>query len=295
MTWNYALMNPPYNRSLHLKFLEKVIGIADNVVSIQPCEFIARTHLKPTYKNQKEKYKNTIGKHLKDLEIVDNSFDAGIDTSLGIYVLDEEGGFDYEHFNEKYDKKYLTNLNKFNTGTVIKDKIEIYNDQKYFVPLRTDGIYERWWTLQLINYLDIIVDGKIYSGEYKGLTISQARRKNPHENPRNTERTAVGISFDTLNEAINFRDSLKLEAWLFIMLILKTTRANPFDKLPLFIDYTKKLSNDDIFDMCNISEDVRDNIVEEMQPFKCRTSIKGNDIGKLLIKLQDKYLNNSEL
>lgn len=288
-------MNPPYNRSLHLKFLEKVIGIADNVVSIQPCEFIARTHLKPTYKNQKEKYKNTIGKHLKDLEIVDNSFDTGIDTSLGIYVLDEEGGFDYEHFNEKYDKKYLTNLNKFNTGTVIKDKIEIYNDQKYFVPLRTDGIYERWWTLQLINYLDIIVDGKIYSGEYKGLTISQARRKNPHENSRNTERSTQGISFKTLNEAINFRDSLKLEAWLFIMLMLKTTRKNPFDKLPLLDNYTKHLTNNDLFDLFNINEKFRNDIIDDIQPFTHKTSMKGKEIGELLRKLQDKYLNNSEL
>lgn len=290
MTWNYVLMNPPYARTLHLQFLEKVICIADNVVSIQPCEFIARTHLRQTYKSQKEKYKNTIGKHLKYLEVVENIFDAGIDTSLGIYFLDKDGGFDYEHFNEKYDKTYLTYLKKFDTGTTVKDKLEKYDNQHYFVNLRTCAIYERWYVFQLINYLDIIVDGKVYSGDYKGLTISQARRKNPHENPRNTERTAVGISFDTLNEAINFRDSLKLEAWLFIMLILKTTRANPFDKLPFFIDYTKKLSNDDIFDMCNISEDIRDNIVEEMQPFKCRTSMKGNDIGKLLRKLQNKYI-----
>ena len=293
--FDICLMNPPYSGTLHLQFLEKVCEITNKVISIQPCEFIARTHLKPTYKNQKEKYKDSIGKHLKNLEVVPNTFDAGIDTSLGIYELDNEGGFDYENFNKTYDKTYLNILNKLSTGTVIKDKIETYNEQKYFVPLRTDGIYERWWTLQLINYLDIIVDGKVYSGLYKGLSISEARKKNPHENPRNTERSTPGISFNSLEEAINFRDSLQLEAWLFIVLLLKTTRKNPFDKLPLLDNYDKHLTNNDIFDIFNINEKFRKNIIDDLQPFTHKTSMKGKEIAELLRKLQDKYLNNSEL
>ena len=105
--FDICLMNPPYDRGLHLKFLEKVIECTDTVISIQPCEFIARTHLKPTYKNQKEKYKDTIGKHLKNLEVLeDMPFDAGIDTNLGIYVLDDAGGFDYENF---YKEFFLSN------------------------------------------------------------------------------------------------------------------------------------------------------------------------------------------
>ena len=34
--FDVVLMNPPYNRSMHLKFLEKTIQIGDNVISIQP-------------------------------------------------------------------------------------------------------------------------------------------------------------------------------------------------------------------------------------------------------------------
>ena len=96
--FDICLMNPPYAGNLHLKFLEKVINICNKVVSIQPCEFIAKTHLKPTYKNQKEKYKDTIGKHLKNLEVLeDMPFDAGIDTNLSIYIHDDAGEFDYEN------------------------------------------------------------------------------------------------------------------------------------------------------------------------------------------------------
>ena len=288
--FDICLMNPPYDKNLHLKFLEKVINICDKVVSIQPCEFIARTHLKPTYKNQKEKYKDTIGKHLKNLEVLeDMPFDAGIDTNLGIYVLDDDGGFDYENFYKEFDKNYLTIENKFKTEYTLKDKLETFNKQKYFVPLRTDGIYERWWTLQLINYLDVIVDGKVYSGAYKGLTIPEARTKNPHENPRNANRTTIGISFDSLNDTLNFRDMLKTEAFLFIMMLFKTTRKNPMNKVP-FINIKEKPTNDNIFDLFDIDKNIRDEIIDDMQPFKQKSSLSGNEIGELLRKLQTKYL-----
>ena len=39
-------MNPPYDRSMHLKFLEKTIEIADNVVSIQPTRWIVDPNAK---------------------------------------------------------------------------------------------------------------------------------------------------------------------------------------------------------------------------------------------------------
>lgn len=290
--FDVVLMNPPYDKNLHLKFLEKTIDIADKVVSIQPCEFISRTHTKHTYANIKNKYAKTIGAHLYDLEVLQsNPFSgAGIDNDLGIYVLNETGGFDYDNFNKQYDKHYINVNNKFKTGTTLKDRLEKYTNQKYFVPLRKDGILERWWTLQLINYLDIIVEGKVYSGDYKGLSIYDARQKNPHENPRNYGRETFGISFNTLNEAINFRDSLKTEAYLFIIAMIKTHRANPFNKLPLLNNYNKKLSNDDIFDTFYIDKAIRRDIINDMQPFMKKSNLSGSDVGKKLQEIKDKYL-----
>ena len=43
MKFDICLMNPPYSRSLHLKFLEKTIKIADKVVSIQPTRWLQDT------------------------------------------------------------------------------------------------------------------------------------------------------------------------------------------------------------------------------------------------------------
>ena len=43
MKFDICLMNPPYYRSTHLKFLEKVIKISDNVISIQPTRWLQDT------------------------------------------------------------------------------------------------------------------------------------------------------------------------------------------------------------------------------------------------------------
>ena len=38
--FDICLMNPPYSGTLHLQFLDKVIGICDKVISIEPANWI---------------------------------------------------------------------------------------------------------------------------------------------------------------------------------------------------------------------------------------------------------------
>jgi hypothetical protein len=44
--FDYAIMNPPYDRNLHLKFLEKVIKVADKTVNISPVRWLQECILK---------------------------------------------------------------------------------------------------------------------------------------------------------------------------------------------------------------------------------------------------------
>ena len=62
-------MNPPYSRTLHLQFLEKVIDIADNVVSIQPVGWLTNPLAKYNKSSNYKKYENSISKHIYDIEI----------------------------------------------------------------------------------------------------------------------------------------------------------------------------------------------------------------------------------
>ena len=46
MRFDFAIMNPPYDRNLHLKFLEKVIKVADKTVNISPVRWLQECILK---------------------------------------------------------------------------------------------------------------------------------------------------------------------------------------------------------------------------------------------------------
>ena len=83
--FSVCIQNPPYNRDLHLKFLEKTIEIADNVVSVQPSGWLTDTFANEKRSNFK-KYENTILKHLADIEIYD-----WMDASIMFGIISHQG------------------------------------------------------------------------------------------------------------------------------------------------------------------------------------------------------------
>ena len=101
MKFDICLMNPPYNRSTHLKFLEKAIKISNNVISIQPTRWLEDKVGKYKKNSAYNKYKESISKHIKDLEIItaeeaENKFSAAFIFNLGIYLCDKNGGYDID-------------------------------------------------------------------------------------------------------------------------------------------------------------------------------------------------------
>ena len=93
--FDICLMNPPYSKTMHLKFLEKTIQIADKVISIQPCGWLFDIPAvlgwkKTTY----QRFEDSVGKHIKSLEVIGDSaddankqFKIGSFEKIGIYKL----------------------------------------------------------------------------------------------------------------------------------------------------------------------------------------------------------------
>ncbi len=104
MRFDYAIMNPPYDRNLHLKFLEKVIKVAGKTVNISPVRWLQDPFARYIPKSDLNKFKDSIAKHIESLEIISAKqgsglFDIFIGMNLGIYVCTEKGGYDYKHIN----------------------------------------------------------------------------------------------------------------------------------------------------------------------------------------------------
>lgn len=118
MKFDVAIMNPPYDGNLHLKILEKVISIADKVVNISPIRWLQDPLAKYKKRSDYKKFEDTISKKIKELDIIDavkacNLFNAEMAIDLGIYTINNIGGFDYNKFSSNKLIDTFYNNNKF--------------------------------------------------------------------------------------------------------------------------------------------------------------------------------------
>ena len=102
MKFDVAIMNPPYDKNLHLEILKNIIPFADKIVNISPIRWLQDPLAKNKSKSAYKKYEDTISKKIEDLKPIDSQiasklFDAGL-PPMGIYVIGN-GGFDYIKFN----------------------------------------------------------------------------------------------------------------------------------------------------------------------------------------------------
>ena len=208
MSFDVAIMNPPYMRSLHLRFLERAIQLVDNVVSIQPVRWLYDPTAKYNAASDYIKYKNSISKHISDIELYNieeakSVFDIAVSSTVGIYQCTHDGGFDYKHFatNELIDKVYRYILD--NPCTIDVDKRDGY---RLRVPLITGGhgggSGNRYHVLCNADIKDIVFKDGMYNGRW----WHEYYQKNQHS--KTTDNITHSIHFDAEQEAHNFARSL---------------------------------------------------------------------------------------
>ena len=98
MKFDVAIMNPPYDRNLHLKILEAVIPHAEKVVNISPVRWLQDPLAKYKKNSDYIKYEESISKKIDSCEIIKSDianklFDISFG-DLGIYKI-SKGGFNY--------------------------------------------------------------------------------------------------------------------------------------------------------------------------------------------------------
>lgn len=128
MHFDKVIMNPPYNRSLHLKILDEVCKHSENIISLQPVRWLQDPVA--IYKNNSAYYKyENISKRIKDIELIPTRdasklFNIELLFPLGIYKIDSNGGYNYQH-NEWYQKIFKK---CFDENNLTKLDVKKYND-----------------------------------------------------------------------------------------------------------------------------------------------------------------------
>ena len=95
MKFDVCIMNPPYNKTLHLQIIEKVLKVCDKTVNISPAGWLldlpaVMSIKKTTY----QRFENTISRHIVSLNLLTASeasaiFDAAFFQNVGIYYIDK--------------------------------------------------------------------------------------------------------------------------------------------------------------------------------------------------------------
>ena len=94
MKFDCIIMNPPYQRNLHLKILAEAIKhLKDEksvCVNLSPIRWLQDPIAKNKKNSDFNKFEESVAKHIESLDIIDkgisgNAFNIGINSDLGIY------------------------------------------------------------------------------------------------------------------------------------------------------------------------------------------------------------------
>ena len=131
--FSVCIQNPPYGSvggdTLHLKFVDKCLDLAETQIVVMPFTFVTKVHHKPA-----KKYKEKFSKYLSEVEEVDSKYfkDTAM-PNVGIYVF----GNETKYIDIKYADSHVETL------TSLLDKSEFTNYEMEFMQyLENQGTQE---------------------------------------------------------------------------------------------------------------------------------------------------------
>ena len=227
------MMNPPFSKDLHLKFLENAIEISDNVVNISPHDWLTNKFAKTEKNKFRRDFREKYSKYIEDLEIISpEDFNKYFGTSnwfgVAIGVFKENAkGIDPDKFLNT-DKILNKIINKIHTLPSLRSKFTRRIDNELFVPVRqTSHGY--------LNYVE---------RDYTKI------------------KSKAGILFNSKNEVKNFIDSF--DTWLYKYLEnSEWSGSENSASVPYLGDYTKPWTNERLYRLFNLTKEEQ-NIIEDM-------------------------------
>lgn len=244
MKFDCIIMNPPYQRNLHLKVLAEAIKhLKDDgvCVNLSPVRWLQDPFAPYNKRSDYCKFEDLVSKKIKTLDIfsgrsISNIFaDAAFTMNIGVYVCDKNGGYNYKHSNPIIDK-------------IIK-KINLSNWSAYS--------YSKQYKLPQKPYT-IIISG-IHSTEAKYSLVcntyeSQLKTKAPKLSSHNACNTGL-FSFNTEGERKNFYDCYRhpfieyICSWWRVDVNVNSVRV------PYFNDYSHKWNYEDFYCYFELTDD----------------------------------------
>ena len=254
MKFDCIIMNPPYQKNLHLKILEKAISkLSDQgkCICLAPSPYT-------NYKN----YKN--------FNILPSSYEK-ISPNLASTLFNGIQLQDCLLISEWQKSKHLPMsviiddfvpkayfiIKKLKYTKTFKDvNVLNYNNEEFFVPLKL--MTARWDKNKndIIDKLGLIINGKVEDGRnYKSVRT------------RNSNRPCGGIPFKSEIEARNFISSCRTLFFRFIVKMQHTNSRYILKDYPFMDDYTEPWTDERFYKHFNITKEEQKIIEETMEKY----------------------------
>ena len=244
MTYDFILMNPPYDGNLHLKIVEQSIPMLTDdgiLVNLSPIRWLQDPLAKYKKGSDYCKFEESVAKHIENLveiSMVDacDMFGAGFNSDLGIYYITKNGGW----------------KNNINTTKSFVDKILQKATDKSIMDIATKecwrGEYKGIFGVINSHYGDI---EHFIKNDYK--LFCKGRYTN----------TNKVLFFDTEQERqamFSYLSSKLMDAFA------KEVRINqrvPWQFVPVLPDYTHPWTDEQLYEYFNLTpEEVKE--IEEL-------------------------------
>lgn len=246
--FDHIIMNPPYDKNLHLKILREAMKYSDDIVNLSPIRWL-QDPLAEYKKNSDFKNFEDIRKRIETLDVLtakesQNLFGNVMNMDLGIYKITDKGGFDSRSLINPICLKLKNNTFghfDYNMKDGWRVRISTISGGK------SGGSGNRNFTLysqKLLAFYDGKKDNKWWHEYY-----------NKNQYSKTTEEITTSLKFNSEEECNNFIDVMtktKLGRYYYhIMSIDVHVYAHSFIKL----DYTHAWTDEDLYKYFDLTQE----------------------------------------
>lgn len=246
MNFDHIIMNPPYDKSLHLKILQEAMKHSDDVVNLSP--------------NFYEDYKKLEDVPVAtDIEVIPREeasiLFGGIQLAFNLSIQYYVKGQEDKTLLTRYIPEDYKVFSKVKFEKSFKDVFTPdYDGKGIFVPLK---LMTATWDKNkdhIVDKLGILVDGKTLDGTY----YKDARN-------RNKDRPCGGIKFDTLEEAKAFVDYTESPFFIRWVKAFHTNSRYILSEYPFMPTYTHPWTDEMLYEYFGLTEDEVKEIEQEIK------------------------------
>ena len=273
MNFDHIIMNPPYDKSLHLKILSEAMKHSTDVVNLSPIRWL-QDPIAEYKKNSDWKKFEDIRKHIESLDVVPmqdacDEFGVPFMMDLGIYHITPKGGFDTSCFENSIINKVEEKIDKVLSDVAEENKIDGWRcriqkispvpsnrrhsssgqaRQNTLCHHSLDWVYKDGYTKDGIHWSENKLAG---AGGPKSYTKE--------------DKLPYSIKFDTEEEAYNFQAYTKTNFFKYIYSTMKTDQNVPLKYLPFMPTYTHPWTDEMLYEYFCLTEDEVKEIEQEIK------------------------------